>query len=204
MHRKLIPALIVTTIIGLLLAMGQVRADRADAARGFPTAEQVERQFVRAQECRRALGVPVHQTRRHWQTARHGAYFIWMHDLWRSRYLECRGETQRANEDVRYAIRLIFRGPGDPNYAHAGSAAEQAIRVAWCESRWTTYDSNGQYKGAFQMGSGERAEYGVGAYATAVEQVRSAYRMFVAAGRSWGRWQCRPGSGGETSSFLGW
>lgn len=211
---RIIPALIVVAIVGLVLALGQSRADEATAARSItiPTAGQIETQFHRAQECRRALGVPVFQTSRGWETAKRGPYYVWMHALWRSRYLECRGATQRANEDVRYAIRLIFRGPGDPRYAYADSAAEQAVRVAWCESRWTTWDRLGQYAGVGQLGNQERAEYGIGVYASrdpeaaitasAVLQVRSFYRMFVAAGRSWGRWSCRPGDGGETSSWV--
>ena len=66
----------------------------------------------------------------------------------------------------------------------------QALRVAWCESRFDTRARNGQYRGLFQMGSWERRKYGHGS--TAREQARAAYRYFVATGRTWGPWECKP------------
>lgn len=175
---------------------------------------QTEREFDRAQDCRRALGLPLFQTNHHWRIMVGREYRAWLHALWYKRANVCEKQLERANRDPRFAIRLIFRGPGDPSYAYADSAAEQAVRVAYGESRWKPWDRLGQYVGLFQMGDSERAQYGLGAYASGdrdtaagasiVLQVRSGYRMFVAAGRSWGRWQVRPGSGGETSHFLGW
>ncbi len=170
----------------------------------------IETQFQLAQKCRRDLGLPAFQTRRAWETAVGQDYRRWIYQLWRKRYVKCEKQTDRAYSDVRFAIRLIFRGLGDPRYAY--DAKEQAVRVAWCESRWSPQDRLGQYVGLFQMGNNERADYGIGLYAsrdeetaryaTIIDQVRSAYRMFVAAGRSWTRWACRPGSGGETSSHV--
>lgn len=189
-----IPVAICTIVLWLALA---------GAAHGTHThAVAVATKFELAQACRRDLGLPVYQTRRGWETTRPGPYMDWMWRLWHKRHQTCMRQTARATRDVRYAIRLIFRGDGDPRYPY--TAAEQAVRVAWCESRWTNTDVTGQYKGVFQLGSSERAQYQVGDYVGVISQVRSGYRMFVAAGRSWSRWQCRPGSGGETSYHLGW
>jgi hypothetical protein len=66
----------------------------------------------------------------------------------------------------------------------------QALRVAWCESRWKVWARNGQYLGLFQMGAWERAHYGHGWNAWA--QSRAAFRYFAATGRSWRPWACRP------------
>ncbi|MEZ5098260.1 MAG: hypothetical protein R3C15_00275 [Thermoleophilia bacterium] len=122
--------------------------------------------------------------------------------------------VRRANRQPLLALRVVFSGRGDGRHAYATSAERQAIRVAWCESRWDPRTRSGQYVGLLQLGSSERAQYGVGPYrsrdsgtaarATNLEQARSGYRMFRAAGRSWSRWQCRPGPGGPTSYHLGW
>jgi hypothetical protein len=62
--------------------------------------------------------------------------------------------------------------------------------VASCESGFSTTALNGQYEGIFQMGFNERATYGDGA--TAYEQAAAAYRYFVASGRDWSPWSCKP------------
>ncbi len=77
------------------------------------------------------------------------------------------------------AIRMVF-----------GPYADQALRVSRCESNYDVRARNGQFLGLFQMGSWERATYGDGA--TALEQSRAAYRYFVASGRAWGPWECKP------------
>ena len=71
-----------------------------------------------------------------------------------------------------------------------GSYCSQALRVAYCESKYYVWAGNGQYQGIFQMGSSERARYGHGPGAWA--QARAAYRYFVASGRDWSPWTCRP------------
>lgn len=71
-----------------------------------------------------------------------------------------------------------------------GAYCAQALRVAWCESRFDVWARNGQYLGLFQMGSYARAHYGHGNDAWA--QSRAAYRYFVASGRDWSPWTCRP------------
>lgn len=71
-----------------------------------------------------------------------------------------------------------------------GPYCSQALAVSWCESRYDTGARNGQYLGLFQMGSWERSTYGHGAGAWV--QARAAYRYFVASGRDWSPWQCKP------------
>lgn len=94
--------------------------------------------------------------------------------------------AQRAKRslcwDGRYWINRIF-----------GVYAGQAKTVAWCESKFSVNATNGQYVGIFQMGYVERRTYGwytVGARAEV--QVRSAHNYFVASGRDWSPWECKP------------
>ncbi len=77
------------------------------------------------------------------------------------------------------AIRLVF-----------GDYAEQALRVAWCESRWDTGATNGQFLGLYQMGDFARSTYGHSG--SALGQAQAAYRYFVASGRDWSPWSCQP------------
>ena len=72
-----------------------------------------------------------------------------------------------------------------------GPYGQQALAVAWCESRWYKWASNGQYLGLFQMGSFARARYGHST-SNAWVQVRAAYRYFVELGRDWSPWSCQP------------
>lgn len=85
----------------------------------------------------------------------------------------------QLNLDPVLAIRVVF-----------GPRSSEALRVVQCESRFSTGARNGQYRGLFQMGSSERATYGHGD--TALEQARAAYRYFVASGRDWSPWECKP------------
>lgn len=72
-----------------------------------------------------------------------------------------------------------------------GRYCSQALRVSWCESRWSIYARNGQYLGLFQMGSYARSRYGHGS--DAWTQARAAYAYFRDSG--WSPWQCLPGGG---------
>jgi hypothetical protein len=83
-----------------------------------------------------------------------------------------------AKAPPRLVIRSVF-----------GRYAEQALAVAWCESRLLTTAHNGQYLGLFQMGSNERRLFGHGD--TAHAQALAAHRYFVASGRDWSPWGCR-------------
>lgn len=71
-----------------------------------------------------------------------------------------------------------------------GSYCQEALRVSWCESKWYVWAGNGQYLGLFQMGSSERRIYGHGPGAW--KQARSAKRYFVASGKDWSPWSCKP------------
>jgi hypothetical protein len=72
-----------------------------------------------------------------------------------------------------------------------GDYCAQALRVSRCESGLTVTAHNGQYLGLFQMGSSERATYGHHPSSPWV-QARAAYRYFVASGRDWSPWSCKP------------
>jgi hypothetical protein len=92
---------------------------------------------------------------------------------------DARLEARRlAKAPPKVAIRAVF-----------GRFADQAVNVAWCESRLTTTARNGQYLGLFQMGSSERRLFGHGE--TAHEQALAAHRYFVLSGRDWSPWSCR-------------
>ena len=88
----------------------------------------------------------------------------------------------------------------DSNYTQARTAiyqvfgpyASQAMAVARCETGGTfsIYAQNGQYLGLFQMGSHERYTYGHGY--SALAQARAAYRYFLASGKDWSPWSCKP------------
>jgi hypothetical protein len=92
---------------------------------------------------------------------------------------DMRREARRlANAPPRVAIRSVF-----------GRYAEQALAVAWCESRLVTTARNGQYRGLFQMGSDARRLFGHGE--TAHEQALAAHRYFVVSGSDWSPWGCR-------------
>lgn len=70
------------------------------------------------------------------------------------------------------------------------SYCDEAIQVAWCESRLQPTARNGQYLGLFQMGSYARELYGHGS--TAHDQAVAAHRYFVSSGRDWSPWSCKP------------
>lgn len=111
------------------------------------------------------------------------------------RWLSSELAETRRSIDARRAAKL---GPHAAIHLVFGPYGDQAYSVARCETGGTfsVYASNGQYLGLFQMGSWERATYGHGW--TPIEQARAAWRYFVASGRDWSPWQCRPGG------VLGW
>jgi hypothetical protein len=81
-----------------------------------------------------------------------------------------------TNEQV---IRAVF-----------GQYGSQAVAVARCESGLSTWAHNGQYLGAFQMGSYARSRYGHGN--DIWTQARAAYAYFRDSGYRWGPWSCKP------------
>jgi hypothetical protein len=86
-------------------------------------------------------------------------------------------------EPPRHVKIAIYRAFGPKYY-------KQALKVAWCESRFKTTAHNGQYLGLFQMGSYERKLFGHGN--RAIEQAKAAYRYFIESGRDWSPWSCKP------------
>lgn len=108
--------------------------------------------------------------------------------------------TQKRAKALRRAIakrkqerRLAIARAQSPRAAICdvfGAFCDQALEVAHCESRFSTAARNGQYLGLFQMGSSERARYGHGS--TPLAQAKAAHRYFVASGRDWSPWSCKP------------
>lgn len=100
---------------------------------------------------------------------------------WTRRRSKTCGLVRYLNADPKRAIRYVF-----------GSRGTEAVTVAGCETGGTYWigSHNGQYLGLFQMGRHERATYGHGR--TALEQARAALRYFVASGRDWSPWECKP------------
>jgi hypothetical protein len=92
--------------------------------------------------------------------------------------------TRTAKNAVRAAA------PRDAICDVFGRYCQQALSVAHCESRFDTEAQNGQYLGLFQMGHWERRTYGHGL--TPFDQARAAHRYFVASGRDWSPWSCKP------------
>lgn len=108
-------------------------------------------------------------------------YLQWCRQLWK----------HRAGREFRIAAK--YKSPFAAIRHVFGPYAEQAIRVSLCEGGRpvpSVNAHNGQYLGIFQMGSSERATYGH-SY-TALGQAVAAYRYFVASGRDWSPWACKP------------
>ncbi|MGH3127359.1 MAG: hypothetical protein ACRDPX_05525 [Gaiellaceae bacterium] len=95
----------------------------------------------------------------------------------------------RAKIHARDGRRLAKLPPRRAICSVFGSYCEEAVAVAWCESRLNTDAQNGQYRGLFQMGSDERSLFGHGS--TAHDQSLAAHRYFVRSGRDWSPWACR-------------
>jgi hypothetical protein len=62
----------------------------------------------------------------------------------------------------------------------------QALRVAYCESKYDREAANGQYLGVMQMGSDERRRFGHGP--DPWSQARAAHRYYLLSG--WWPWEC--------------
>jgi hypothetical protein len=95
----------------------------------------------------------------------------------------------RAKISARDRRRLAKLPPRRAICSVFGSYCDEAVAVAWCESRLHTTAQNGQYRGLFQMGSHERNLFGHGS--TAHDQSLAAHRYFVRSGRDWSPWACR-------------
>lgn len=154
-----------------------VAAAKPKAATG-PTVAQITAERARAWACQDALGVK--RTKSGKITAAAGAaYRRWQFNLWRTRADAYCHVLRTARNDIEVAAVIAF-----------GDYAGQALRVAECESGWSPGASNGQYQGAWQMGSSERDLFGHGP--DFLSQAFAANRYFVASGRDWSPWSCRP------------
>ena len=95
----------------------------------------------------------------------------------------------RAEVRVRTGRKLASLPPRAAICTAFGSYCQEALAIAWCESRLSTNAQNGQYLGLFQMGSHERRLFGHGQSARV--QAVAAHRYFVRSGRDWSPWACR-------------
>jgi len=103
------------------------------------------------------------------------------------------GESLRrlaAVHQRRLALRLEHASPAEAIRTAFGPYWHEALAVARCESGLSVGAQNGQYLGLFQMGTSERTIYGHGD--SAWEQARAASRYFMASGRDWSPWSCKP------------
>lgn len=68
-----------------------------------------------------------------------------------------------------------------------------AKAIAWTESKWSThpYPPNPTHFGIFQLDASAIAAYARGRYSTVLDQVRAAFRMYLA--RGWEPWTCCEG-----------
>lgn len=110
-------------------------------------------------------------------------YTVWVAHKWAARAKAMREKYKAWWHEVatnpEVAICLVF-----------GPYCSQAKAVAWCEGKYGVYAHNGQYLGTFQMGTRERSIYGHGK--TVLAQAQAAWRYFVASGKDWSPWQCKP------------
>lgn len=139
--------------------------------------KEIERNRELVHQCQDRLGVarsPISK-----MVPQGKQYRAWVLALWRARYEAFCGLVQAAERDPDVAIRVVF-----------GRYAAEALRVSSCESGRRTWASNGQYLGTFQMGDYARSLYGHGS--DALTQARAAHAYFVASGRDWSPWSCKP------------
>jgi hypothetical protein len=104
-------------------------------------------------------------------------------------------EAKRALARAKQKRQLAALKAATPSVAICkvfGKYCQEALAVSRCESGLRTTAQNGQYLGLFQMGSSERRLFGHGP--TALEQAKAAHRYFVASGRGWRPWSCKPWS----------
>ena len=105
-------------------------------------------------------------------------YLRWSRRLWSRRDHQAWRRWVRLREPT-HAICYVF-----------GPYCSEALRVAWCESKFSLWAENGQYLGMFQMGHNERRTYGHST--TALGQARAAHRYFASSGYDWSPWGCKP------------
>ncbi len=90
---------------------------------------------------------------------------------------------RRWRPTVRYSLRLASAASGVPY--------SELATVAWCESRYDPFATNGRYRGLFQEGPmferGPFAQFGV------FDPLANALTAgFVVSREGWRQWSCRP------------
>jgi hypothetical protein len=114
---------------------------------------------------------------------------IWVFWVWAIGYAaDAEAHYQPGVHNTRHAINLAWCGRSN-NYCWQ---SQQAWSVARCETGGTfsVWANNGQYLGLFQMGSYARSTYGHSHHPWG--QARAAHRYYVASGRDWSPWECKP------------
>jgi len=118
------------------------------------------------------------------------AYTKWVAHRWMKRSSKLRTKYNAWLQEQKRLQRLLLSDPKAAICSVFGPYCSQAIDVAICEGGLSPNAHNGQYLGTFQMGEHERGTYGHGN--TVYEQAKAAYRYFVASGKDWSPWQCKP------------
>jgi hypothetical protein len=112
----------------------------------------------------------------------------WLVEVWRDRAYIAR-RTLEIKAELR---RQLLSNPTEAILHVFGPYGDEALRVASCESGRGVSAQNGQYLGMFQLGSWERSKYATDGYTTPLQQTRAAWRYFVASGKDWSPWECKP------------
>ena len=109
-----------------------------------------------------------------------------------SPYLKWQARLWAGRSDDAYQTYVSLSDPQDAICHVFGIYCTEALMVARCESghSYSPRAHNGQYLGMFQMGSSERRIYGHSD--EPLGQARAAYAYFVASGRDWSPWSCKP------------
>lgn len=74
---------------------------------------------------------------------------------------------------------------------------DEAIDVAWCESRGIPTARNGRYRGLFQIGPVEFRKFGTGSVYDPIDNSKAAFAYYSymenrRSGAGWNPWSCKP------------
>jgi hypothetical protein len=198
---EVLKALVVGLCALVLVTQAAAEANREEATDRRQTAKRehrvqslqsrLERKLVLARKQRTVIHF---FTRHRWLLSAEEHAAVARKKLSRARGLLARATRQIV--ELRRAIRIRkarLRAAASPQHAICATfhdRCEEAVAVAWCESRLQTDARNGEYLGLFQMGSLARRLFGHGS--SAREQSVAAHRYFVSSGRDWSPWGCKP------------
>jgi hypothetical protein len=163
---------------------------KANATRALTLDEQLERKLAAVRKYRGTIRFfRTHRSLLNAGAGKTSAQATLRHAQVRVRQLTKTISALRAKVRARDARRLAALPPRKAICNVFRDQCQEAVAVAWCESRLSTSAQNGQYLGLFQMGSLARELYGHGA--SAIDQATAAHRYFVSSGRDWSPWSCR-------------